>query len=54
MDTLDEVVEYINKLPQGFFGQIIIKIHRGEIVLWEAHRTFKPNGERESQVRARE
>lgn len=54
MSILNDIVRYIKSLPPAFYGQIVIKLQNGRIVLWESHRTFKPIEDKDGSTVSRD
>lgn len=48
MENLDMVIEHLRKLPDSFFGQIIIKVKHGRAVHLTEEKSIKLDDEQDS------
>lgn len=54
MEKLDRVMDYFRKLPQDFYGQVIVRVKHGKAVLIEEQKTTKLDDEQDSAGTAKE
>jgi hypothetical protein len=50
LTEMDNVYHLVKKVMQSGFGEVVVKIQDGKIVLLEERTTYKPDGETDSLI----